>query len=54
MITAAHSGDEARVALRARGLWKAYDQGAITVLRGVDLDVHAGQTAALCGASGCG
>ena len=42
------------VALRARGIWKSYDDGAITVLRGVDLEVQAGETTALCGASGCG
>ena len=54
MITAPYSGDEPRVTLRACGLWKSYDQGAITVLSGVDLAVHAGQTTALCGASGCG
>ena len=41
-------------ALRARNVWKSYDHGAITVLRGVDLEVQAGQTTALCGASGCG
>lgn len=42
------------LALRARTLWKSYDHGSITVLRGVDLEVPAGQTTALCGASGCG
>ncbi len=42
------------VALSASGVWKSYDQGAITVLKGVDLEVQAGETAALCGASGCG
>lgn len=45
---------ENSVALCARGVWKSYDQGAIAVLRGVDLEVPAGETAALCGASGCG
>ena len=50
-----HTHSQARgVALRARGLCKSYDQGAITVLRGVDLEVLKGQTTALCGASGCG
>ena len=53
--TAQYSDAQARgVALRARGLWKSYDRGAITVLRGVDLEVLQGQTTALCGASGCG
>jgi ABC-type lipoprotein export system ATPase subunit len=42
------------LALRACNLWKSYDHGAITVLRGVDLEVPTGQTTALCGASGCG
>ena len=54
MITAQDPGDDRPVALRARSLWKSYEHGAIAVLRGVDLDVHTGQTAALCGASGCG
>ena len=44
----------APVVLRAKGVWKSYDGDAVTVLRGVDLDVTAGQTVALCGPSGCG
>jgi ABC-type lipoprotein export system ATPase subunit len=42
------------VVLRAEGVWKSYDQGAIAVLQGVDLEAYAGQTIALCGPSGCG
>jgi ABC-type lipoprotein export system ATPase subunit len=42
------------IVLRAEGVWKSYDQGAITVLQGVDLEAYAGQTIALCGPSGCG
>lgn len=41
-------------ALRAVDVWKSYEQGAIHVLNGVDLEVAAGQTLALCGPSGCG
>jgi len=42
------------VVIRAADLWKSYDQGAITVLNGVDLEVHKGEAIALCGPSGCG
>ena len=37
-----------------RGLWKSYDEGAIEVLRGIDLTVQTGESIALCGPSGCG
>jgi ABC-type lipoprotein export system ATPase subunit len=40
--------------LRAEGLWKSYDDGMVTVLKGVDCEVLQGQTVALCGPSGCG
>jgi ABC-type lipoprotein export system ATPase subunit len=40
--------------LIARDVWKSYDDGTVTVLKGVDLDVAAGETVALCGPSGCG
>lgn len=40
--------------LRAEGVWKSYDQGAITVLNGVDFTATKGETVALCGPSGCG
>ena len=43
-----------RIVLRAEGVWKSYDDGAITVLKGVDLEAAEGETVALCGASGCG
>jgi len=53
--TASSNGaSTAQVVIRAVNLWKSYDQGAITVLRGVDLEAVAGQTIALCGPSGCG
>jgi ABC-type lipoprotein export system ATPase subunit len=42
------------VVLRASEVWKSYDDGAITVLKGVDFEAIAGQTIALCGPSGCG
>jgi lipoprotein-releasing system ATP-binding protein len=35
-------------------LWKSYDQGAIHVLNGVDLEATKGEAIALCGPSGCG
>jgi ABC-type lipoprotein export system ATPase subunit len=42
------------IVLRAEGVWKSYDEGAIAVLKGVDFEARAGQTIALCGPSGCG
>jgi len=43
-----------RFVLRAENIWKSYEDGAITVLRGVDLEAARGETIALCGPSGCG
>jgi ABC-type lipoprotein export system ATPase subunit len=43
-----------QIVLRAENVWKSYDDGAITVLRGVDLEAGQGETIALCGPSGCG
>jgi ABC-type lipoprotein export system ATPase subunit len=45
---------DTRVVIRAENLWKSYDDGAITVLKGVDLEATEGQAVALCGPSGCG
>jgi len=42
------------IVLRAENVWKSYDDGAITVLQGVNFEAEAGQTVALCGPSGCG
>jgi lipoprotein-releasing system ATP-binding protein len=42
------------VVLRAEGVRKSYDDGAIEVLKGVNFEAIAGQTVALCGPSGCG
>ncbi|MDR3671195.1 MAG: ABC transporter ATP-binding protein [Holophaga sp.] len=43
-----------RVALRAEGLWKSYDKGAIPVLQGIEFHTAGGGTVAMCGPSGCG
>ena len=43
-----------RLVLRAEDVWKSYDEGAITVLKGVSFEAAAGHTIALCGPSGCG
>ena len=54
MIVQAHSNGNRRIVLRAENAWKSYDEGAVPVLKGVDLEVFEGQTVALCGPSGCG
>jgi len=48
--------DPRKVVLEARGLTKRFHEGRIdlTVLHGIDLDVHAGETLAIVGASGSG
>jgi ABC-type lipoprotein export system ATPase subunit len=49
-----HASNQPRIVLRAEGVWKSYDDGAISVLKGVDFEAAEGQTIALCGPSGCG
>lgn len=41
-------------AIRAAGLVKRYQNGQITALDGLDLEVSAGEFVAVCGPSGCG
>jgi ABC-type lipoprotein export system ATPase subunit len=53
MMTLTQSGD-IPVIIHAADVWKSYDQGAISVLNGVDLEVRKGEAIALCGPSGCG
>jgi len=43
-----------RIVLHAEDVWKSYDDGAITVLKGANLEAAEGQSVALCGPSGCG
>lgn len=45
---------EPKTALLAEAVCKSYEDGAIEVLRSVDLLVSKGETVALCGPSGCG
>jgi putative ABC transport system ATP-binding protein len=40
--------------IRARGLVKRYEQGRVTAVAGVDLDVQRGEWVAIAGPSGCG
>ena len=54
MNALAQSNPSGQWAIRASDIWKSYDQGSITVLNGIDLDVERGATVALCGPSGCG
>ena len=53
-MTAMNSSSTQRVVLRAEDVWKSYDDGATTVLRGVNFTGFEGETVALCGPSGCG
>ncbi len=50
------SNQQEKVVFRVRGLTKVYDMGEVQVqaLRGVDLDLYAGELAVLLGASGSG
>jgi lipoprotein-releasing system ATP-binding protein len=43
-----------QIVLRAEDVWKSYDDGAISVLQGVDFVGFKGEAVALCGPSGCG
>jgi ABC-type lipoprotein export system ATPase subunit len=54
MTHAADNATNTATAARVEGVWKSYEQGAIAVLNGVDLEVQRGQAVALCGPSGCG
>ena len=45
---------DGQVVLSADDVWKSYDDGAVPVLKGVEVECIAGSTVALCGPSGCG
>ena len=48
------SNGRGRAVLRAEDVWKSYDEGTITVLKGIHFEAEEGQTVSLCGPSGCG
>ena len=54
MRSGTEGNENGRIVLRAEKLWKSYDEGTVTVLKGVNCEVFEGQTVALCGPSGCG
>lgn len=54
MSTIANTPTATSSVVRVSDVWKSYDDGAIAVLNGVDLEVRAGEAVALCGPSGCG
>ena len=53
-LTRTQAASNGRIVLRAEDVWKSYEDGAISVLKGVSLEAIEGQTVALCGPSGCG
>ena len=53
-IPTAQVNGNGRMVLRAEDVWKSYDEGTITVLKGASLEAAEGETVALCGPSGCG
>lgn len=53
-MTAPLQSGESQMVIRAAGVWKSYDEGTISVLNGIDLEVYKGEAIALCGPSGCG
>jgi ABC-type lipoprotein export system ATPase subunit len=46
--------ETSRIVLQCTDVWKSFDEGTVTVLKGVNCEVREGQTVALCGPSGCG
>lgn len=54
MTTPIPTPPHANIVLQADDVWKSYDDGAISVLQGVDFEAVQGETVALCGPSGCG
>jgi ABC-type lipoprotein export system ATPase subunit len=54
ILPKAASKTKRHVVLRAEDVWKSYDEGAISVLKGIDFEGIEGESVALCGPSGCG
>lgn len=53
-VSSSDAARTSRTVIKVEEVYKSYDEGAIAVLKGVTLQVAAGQTVALCGPSGCG
>lgn len=53
-MSSSSGAPENRIAIRVDNVWKSYDGGAISVLKGVDLEAQQGEAMALAGPSGCG
>jgi ABC-type lipoprotein export system ATPase subunit len=54
MSISSSEAPDKRVVIRAEGVWKSYDGGSISVLKGGDFEAQEGQAVALSGPSGCG
>jgi ABC-type lipoprotein export system ATPase subunit len=54
MSQAAKNRYDRRIVLRAADVWKSYDDGAVSVLKGAEIECIESTSVALCGPSGCG
>ena len=54
MTPVLYAEESRSIVVRTADLWKSYDDGAVTVLKGIDFGCSEGHSVALCGPSGCG